>query len=342
MTAPLITILMPARNAGAYVAETVRSLRAQTCPDFELLVVDDDSSDDTVAQTRAAAAGDDRLRLVTGQGRLGFSGALNLGLSEARGALIARMDADDLAVPRRLEIQATYLQSHPEIGLCGGRVQTFGLRSGRFHRMPLTPDQTLCYALFDNPIAHPTVMVRRALLEQHDLRYDPAFCPSDDYELWARAVRLFPCVNLEEVLVHYRVHAQSLTQAEWGDMDARAAQVAARELQALGLPVTDSIVQFHRQLGRGRCVRLDDDTQVARAEQWLTDVLEANARHHRYPHAVLQETVAGIWYRVCYHARHLGLPVVNRYQRSALRQPSGRRWDELALLKASFTKDAAS
>lgn len=342
MTSPLITVLMPARNAGAYIAETVRSLRAQTMADFELLVVDDDSSDDTVPQTRAAAAGDERLRLVTGQGRLGFSGALNLGLSLARGALIARMDADDIAVPRRLEIQAGYLKDHPETGLCGGLVQTFGLRAGRFHRLPLSHEQTLCYALFDNPFAHPTVMVRRALLEQHGLRYDPAFCPSDDYELWARAVRLFPCVNLDAVLVHYRVHAQSLTQAEWGDMDARAARVSARELQALGLPADDAAAQFHRQLGRGRCVRLADIGQLTRAEQWLTGVLEANTRCQRYPPQVLQETVSGIWYRVCYHARHLGFPMLNRYRHSALRRPAGRRWDELALLKAAMVKDAAS
>lgn len=342
MTAPAITILMPARNAGAYIAETVRSLRAQTFTDFELLVVDDDSSDDTVAYVRAAADGDERLHLITGVGRLGFSGALNLGLSRARGTYVARMDADDLAVPRRLEIQASYLNEHPDVGLCGGRVQTFGLRTGRFHRMPLTREQTRCYALFDNPFAHPTVMVRRTLLEQHGLRYDPAFCPSDDYELWARALRLFPCVNLDEVLVHYRIHAQSLTQAEWGDMDALAARVAARELKTLGLPTDEATVSFHRQIGRGRCVRLADEAQVLRAERWLMELLAANRRISLYPHGVLQATVADIWYRVCYHARHLGFPLVNRYRRSDLRQRKGRRWDELALVKAVFSKDASA
>ena len=103
------------------------------------------------------------------------------------------------------------------------------MRKGTFYRPPLSWEETLCYALFDNPFVHPTVMVRRDLIQKHRLRFDPGYCPADDYELWSRCLRLFRCVNLNRVLLHYRVHARSLTQAEWSEMDGHAARIAARD-----------------------------------------------------------------------------------------------------------------
>ena len=333
----LITVLMPVHNGGDFLRPAAESILGQTHRDLELLVVNDGSTDRTADILAELAAADSRVRVIGGTTRLGFSGALNLGLEQARGEWIARMDADDIALPDRLETQCKFMRAHPDVGLCGGLIEVFGTRQGTFHRPPLSPDETLCYALFDNPFAHPTIMLRRDLIIQHGLRFDPAFCPSDDYELWSRCLRLFPCVNLNRVLLRYRVHGRSMSEADWGDMDRLAASIAAREVSALGLPTDDNTIRFHRNLGRGRCFPIRQREELIRAERWLQTLLSANERSGRYPAEPLRRTVADIWYRACYHAGALGLWTLRRYAGSPLRRArptSVREW--LALTRLSL------
>ena len=328
---PPITVLMPAHNAGPYLREAMDSVLGQTFRDFEFLIVDDASTDDTPAIVRAFR--DERVRYVRSDARLRLAGALNQGLELARGAVIARMDADDICLPVRLAVQHAYLSQHLEVGLCGAGVERFGLQRGPFHRMPLTYAETQAYALFDDPFAHPTVALRRDLFNRHRLRYDPAYCPADDYELWSRALRLFPCVNLDRIVLRYRVHGQSLTQAEWSDMDAHAARVAARELQSLGVAHDGESTRFHRNIGRGRGFPIRRRDELLRAEHWLRTLQSAAESSGRYQTAALRRTVADIWFRACYHAGALGLWALRSFAVSPLRharRTSVREWLALA------------
>lgn len=327
---PEITILMPVHNGAAYLRESAESILGQTFRDFEFLVVDDASTDHSVSILESL--NDPRIRILRSAERLRFSGALNLGLDQARGSWIARMDADDIALPHRLACQRDFLKTHPDVGLCGARAIAFGMRRGPFFRPPLTHEEIRGYVLFDSPFVHPTVMMRRDLLERHALRFDAAFCPADDYELWSRAVRLFPAANLDRVLLHYRVHATSLTQAEWGGMDAHAARVAGRELEGLRLAADEDALRFHRNLGRGRCFPIRDEQTLARAEGWLRTLVDANDRAAQYPATAFRRIVAGVWYSACYHAGALGARMLKRYAASELRRAgpaTAREWAAL-------------
>ena len=329
-SAPVITVLMPVHNGAAFVRDAAESILRQTFRDFELLVVDDASSDGSAGILEQL--GDARIRLIGSRERLRLSGALNLGLDHARGALIARMDADDIASPDRLACQRQFLAAHPDVGLCGGRATAFGLRAGPFFRPPLTHAEIQSYLLFDSPFVHPTVMMRRDLVERHGLRFNPAFCPADDYELWSRAVRLFPTANLDGVMLRYRVHAASLTQSEWGEMDAQATRIAARELAALNLSVNDETLRFHRNLGRGRCFPIRDRGTLDRAETWLQSLVSANDAAGRCAPEAFRRIVAGIWFSACYHAGALGAGMLQHYATSGLRKAhptSAREWAAL-------------
>lgn len=328
--APEITVLMPVHNVEAYVRESAASILAQTFTDLELLVVDDASTDGTVGVLDRL--GDPRVRVIKSRDRLRFSGALNLGLELATGRFLARMDGDDIAVPDRLEIQHRYLMAHPDVGMCGGMAEMFGIRRGVFFRQPLSHGAIQSYMLFDNPFVHPSVMLRREVIERHHLRYDAAYCPTDDYELWSRAVRLFPAVNLDRTVLRYRVHAASLTQSEWADMDGHAARVAARELAALGLAVDADALRFHRNVGRGRCFALRHRGELTRAEAWLKTLIGANLAVGRYPDREFRRVVAGVWYSACYHAGSLGPWAMIRYAQSELRRPASANAREWAAL----------
>jgi len=338
--APEITVLMPVHNGAAYVRESAGSILAQSFRDLELLVVDDASTDDTVSILESLE--DPRVRVIPSRERLRFSGALNTGLDDARGIFVARMEGDDIALPDRLAVQREFMIAHPEVGLCGGRAAVFGMGRGQYTHPPLTYREITSHMIFDNPIVHPTVMFRRQIFEDHRLRYDPEYCPSDDYELWSRAARLFPIVNLDRVILRYRVHGSSLTQAHWGDMDRHAARVAARELAALGLSADDETLRFHRNLGRGRCFPIRQRQELERAESWLGTLLAANTRSGRFSEPEFRRVVAKIWYGACYHAGALGGWMVARYARSGLRcalPATAKEWG--ALLKVAALRTSS-
>ena len=113
MPAPLVSVVMPARNAAAFLREAIDSILTQTWRELELIVVDDGSTDDTRAIAEELGAADGRLRVISPGGsqnaKSGLVAALNRGFSEARGDLVARMDADDLAYPDRIAQQVAYL-----------------------------------------------------------------------------------------------------------------------------------------------------------------------------------------------------------------------------------------
>jgi glycosyltransferase involved in cell wall biosynthesis len=188
---PTTTILLPAWNAAATLPEALASIFAQTDPDWELVLVDDGSTDRTGAIAAAAAARDPRVRLVARPHR-GIVAALNDGLAEARGAYVARMDADDLMAPDRLAAQRAALDADPALGLVSCLVDHLGAagdtRGYAAHVAWLNavadPAAIALNRFVEAPFAHPSVMFRRALVARHGGYRDGPF--PEDYELWLR------------------------------------------------------------------------------------------------------------------------------------------------------------
>lgn len=202
---PAITVLMPVFNARDYLAESLESVLGQSFGDFELLVIDDGSADGT--GDYFAALADPRVRVLRNDRNLGLTRSLNRGLDAATGRYIARMDADDIAEPRRLERQVELLSAHSSVGIVGSgrRLIDEGGRSVAEARA--VPDDLgiRWKCLLGNPFAHPTVMLRREVLDRHHLRYDPAFRTAQDYELWTRLLCHTRAANLERPLLRYRL-----------------------------------------------------------------------------------------------------------------------------------------
>lgn len=188
---PRISVILPVRNAATTLRPTLQSIAAQTLPDWELLVIDDHSTDNTPLIVSEFAANDPRIRVQTSPGH-GIVAALNQGIASARADLVARMDADDLCHPTRLERQAAHLDQHPEIGLVSCRVAFGGdRRRARGYALHVdwlnsivTPEQVTRNRFVESPFAHPSVMFRRSLTAEHGGYRDGPF--PEDYELWLR------------------------------------------------------------------------------------------------------------------------------------------------------------
>ena len=191
VTNPRVSILLPCRNAQETLPACIDSIRRQTFDQFEVIAVDDHSEDQTDALLRQAAMDDIRFRFLRSP-QPGLVPTLNYGLDQARCDLVARMDADDLMHPRRLELQTAHLQDNPGVDLLGSRVRGFpeGVLTDGF--IEYLRWQNACIAetvirndiYLESPLAHPSVMFRRTVIRAAGGYLNGDF--PEDYELWLR------------------------------------------------------------------------------------------------------------------------------------------------------------
>jgi len=305
---------MPVHSGAAYLSDAIDSILRQSFRDFELIIVDDASTDESVAIIERYK--DPRIRLLRCTERLKLAGALNLGLDHARGEYVARMDADDISLPRRLEIQVQHMNLHPKIGICGTWIRYFGGSSQAVLKRPIGYEEIRAFTIVDTPFAHPTVMLRHSMMDRHQLRFNGSYYPTEDFELWVRAMRCFPVENLPQVLLRYREHGQSLTGSDWSKMDEQAMRVIAREFQGSGLETTPDILRFHRELCMSRLSMSAE--ALNKAEAWLEKILRANTQTKVFDPDALKVILGDIWFRVCMHSTRLGFWVAKRYADSSL------------------------
>lgn len=187
---PLVSVVMPVRNAAATVARAVTSIQSQTFRDWELVALDDGSKDATRFILIEMAQLDPRIRVL--RTKSGIAGALNAGIAAAAGEFIARMDGDDEMMPERLARQAEFLQANPDVGVVGSRVEFGGdpakAAGYALHvewvNSLLTSEEITLNRFVESPFAHPSVMFRRHLVDDHGGYRDGDF--PEDYELWLR------------------------------------------------------------------------------------------------------------------------------------------------------------
>lgn len=215
---PSISILMPVRNEERFLQATLDSLYRQTCSSWELIAVDDGSSDRTAEILIEAVRSDHRVHAIRREGG-GLVAALNAGLNICRGELLARMDGDDICHPRRLELQAALLNSHPDIGLIASGFRHFprtclkqGMIDYESWQNTLTDHFLVIRDLFvESPFVHPSIMTRRSIMEKLGGYQDNGW--PEDYDLWLRmAAAGVQFDRLPHTLLFWRDHPERATR----------------------------------------------------------------------------------------------------------------------------------
>ena len=212
MATPRLSVIMPVRNGAPWITAACRSILEQSVRDLELIIVDDGSSDETPALIEGLARSDNRVRPV----RLpatGLVGALNRGIDTARAPLLARLDADDIALPERLARQLDHLGRHPKLVLLGSWAQEVDADGRPIGLLKPEPDPARLASLLArrNPFIHSTVMMRTDLVRRVG-GYRDACRHAEDYDLWLRLAEVGDVAILPEALVQYRIHAQSVSR----------------------------------------------------------------------------------------------------------------------------------
>lgn len=213
---PLVSVLMPVRDGGEWLAGAVASVLAQSWRNLELLVIDDHSRDGAVDRLPRS---DLRLRILPSPAD-GIVTALNHGLAAARGDWIARMDADDVCAPERLSLQLDYAATHPDVHIIAARVDLLdtapdsGLwRYIQWSNALTAPDPIARELFIESPLVHPTVLMGADLLRRLGGWRDGDF--PEDYELWLRAAQAGCRFGKPApVLLHWRDHGRRLTRTD--------------------------------------------------------------------------------------------------------------------------------
>lgn len=213
MNSPTVSVVMSVFNGQIFLAEAVESILNQTFRDFELLVIDDGSTDGTFEILAKYARNDERVRVHSHENK-GRAASLNLGIGFAKGSYIARMDADDIALPDRLKDQMQFMERHPEVGLLGGayeRITREGLALNTVWP-PLEDSEIRRRLLSDNPMCHPAILMRKDVAVASG-GYRKALLDADDYDLWLRIAERCQLANLNQVVLRYRIHGKQVSIA---------------------------------------------------------------------------------------------------------------------------------
>jgi glycosyltransferase involved in cell wall biosynthesis len=201
MKNPLVSVVMPVRNAGLYLTEALDSIFAQSYKNFELIAVNDGSTDETIEILNKYQARYRRLKVYHYKNRVGFVKALSFGFSLAQGKLLARMDADDISAPNRLEKQVSYLLNNDTAVAVGGacRIIDGQNRIIGFKDFPTVLSKLYLYLVKIMPYSRTTLMINRKKL------------PKDftDIDNWAHLSKYGKIENIRDVVLYCRVHKKN-------------------------------------------------------------------------------------------------------------------------------------
>ncbi len=206
---PLVSVIMSVYTRTEYLDNSIRSILNQTYENLELLIIVEKSSITKKICDFIKKYNDPRIKIIQNSKKIGFAKSLNIGFKKASGKYIARMDDDDISILDRIQKQVDFMEKNKNIGVVGTYMQMF-MNSNQLCTLPTESEKLKIQCLQSTPLFHPTVMIRKSIIEKFHLKYDPNYF-TEDYDLWSRIVEYTKIANIPEVLLKYRASLQNTT-----------------------------------------------------------------------------------------------------------------------------------
>jgi glycosyltransferase involved in cell wall biosynthesis len=314
---PKVTVLMPVYNGEEFLSEAIESILNQTFHDFEFLIISEhDTSEESLFIINNYK--DERIRHIHNIAPLGLIGSLNLGLKEAKGKYIARMDSDDISYPKRLEFQVKLMDGNTKVGICGTWVKTIENNFSSVFRYPSDHKKIQSRLLFDSALAHPSVMFRKIFVEIFGLKYEENHLYAEDWSLWQKSSFLFTIVNIPKILLKYRITEHSISRSNADRQLNVIRSIHKKNIQNLCGDVTDEDIDIHTRLGMWEFK--PNMSFVKKSEKWLLKLKYYNSIRKIYPEPEFTYVLAERWFFVCRATAELGLITWSMYWNSPLRK----------------------
>lgn len=336
-TLPFVSVILPVHNNEQYVREAIQSILDQTYKNFELLILISATTNQESSDI-VNSFSDKRIKLIRRGLDENLPKALNHSIQEAKGEYVARMDADDISMPHRLEEQVRFMNANPLIGISGSWYKTIGSKQSYTHKGFTDTEDIRANLIFNTSIAHPSVMLRKSFFEKFDLRYDPSLSYCEDYDLWARSSAYFPIANLNKVLLLYRIHEESASHIHKKEIENIASRVRLGFLQKLGLEPSIEEMRIHNSLYPTE--KENADVFLKKEEAWLKKIISANNQRGIYKNESLNKIIYIRWRTICGMNTKEGLRVWKKFVRSPLLHNNKQKnmFDYLKMLIKCFLK----
>ncbi len=207
---PLVSVIMATYNEPvSYITAAIESICHQTYPYLELLVIDDSTKEETIKAINELAAKDSRIKVIRQKKRMGFVRALNIGLTQAKGSFIARIDGDDIACEDRIAKQVDYFRLHPKVDILGGAMNIIDEKGTvtAIRKYPQKGFRLHLWTIFRNPLGHPSVMMKSDI-PRNGFLYDESMGHGcEDLEMWFLLRNYGFCIhNMQDILINYRIY----------------------------------------------------------------------------------------------------------------------------------------
>jgi glycosyltransferase involved in cell wall biosynthesis len=303
-----VTVLMPVYNASAHLREAIDSILNQTFTNFEFLIINDGSTDSS--EEIILSYNDPRIRYEKNEVNIRLIATLNKGLEIAKGKYIARMDADDISLPERLQVQFDFMEASPAVALCGSWCEVTGSSSGMV-KLVTDHNDIMMKMLYQSHLVHPTVMLRKSAIDSFTTKFDPQFLHAEDYEFFVRIGEKFKLACIPQVLLKYRVHEGSIS-IQNRDLQVQNSFIIKGALfQKLGATLTQDEMELYRSIGQHEYLNTDD--YINKAQNILERLSAANNKTGFFDNAFFQKHISQLWFNLTYN-----VSTYSRYKSSAL------------------------
>lgn len=277
---PLVSVVMAVYNGDKYLKESIESILNQTYKNIEFIVINDGSLDNTKEILEKYQQKDPRIKVLNNGINKGLIYSLNKGFKEAQGKYIARMDADDISLLKRLEKQVEYMEKNNQVALCSGLIKIFKNKNKfltKKLKLILPSEQIESSLLFKNYIAHPVVMLRKSELK--NLEYKEINKGMEDYGLWLDLIKKNKIVILPEVLLKYRFVNSSITSnflKKKEEYQKSLENFYSRELKFYFENLTEKDIKIHVEITGA--TKFDLRFNLEEKEEYLLKLLSLNTK----------------------------------------------------------------
>jgi glycosyltransferase involved in cell wall biosynthesis len=267
MRIPLVSVAMPVYNSEKYLKQAIDSVLAQTCSDFELIIVNDGSSDRSKEIILSYA--DERILYLENEKNLGIVQARNRCVANSAGKYIAVLDNDDIALPFRLEAQVKFMEENTDYGICGsfyGIIDGEGKLIGR-KILPVADKEIRTYLLFDNCFCNSSVIIRSKLLKER--LYADGLDKIEDYYFLYMVSKFNKLANLPIFTTCYRIHGENVSIQSLESMIFLRSKMDRIILEDLGISFSESEFRLHTNFATGNFPYFKTTRQKKQLEAWL-------------------------------------------------------------------------
>lgn len=286
-----VTVLMPVYNGKLFLKDAIESILNQTHNNFEFLIINDGSTDES--DTIIRSFDDSRIKYIRNKVNQGIVATLNEGVSISTGKYIARMDSDDISLHNRLEKQINFLEANPSYKLCGSKAIAINNNGEKLYKLnrPTSFEHIKVFNFFRNAFIHPTVMANANLLK--NFKYSEEYLYAEDYMLFSQFAMKHNVANLNEYLLQYRVHEESITSKKKNEMVKSELKTHAFLLSFLYDKVTEKQLLLHHSVLRPR----QNGFSAEEIHQYFLDILYKNKEKDILSQSILRRQLLKEWYK---------------------------------------------